>query len=122
MPPKRRRLSESSQADDGGDQQEAPKTDSRPHDDFWFNDGSIVLATDVHLYRVHKSVLSRYSKVFKEMFEIPTGDSDAANTERWEDVPIVRMAGDTDEGVCLLLKALYGMKCVIIELFSISLD
>ncbi|KLO07208.1 hypothetical protein SCHPADRAFT_658044 [Schizopora paradoxa] len=108
MPPKRRRLSKDSQVGDGGEQQGAPTTQPRRHDELWFSDGSIVLATDVHLYRVHKSMLAKYSKVLRDLFEIPTGDEDA-NTERWEDVPIVRMVGDSDEEVRLLLKSLYGV-------------
>ncbi|KLO07219.1 hypothetical protein SCHPADRAFT_945468 [Schizopora paradoxa] len=106
MPPKRRRTSESSSTENGGQQENATTTEPQPHDEFWFSDGSIVLATDIHLYRVHKSVLARYSKVFSDMFEIPTGD---ANTESWEGVPIVRMVGDSDGDVCVLLKALYGV-------------
>ncbi|KLO05409.1 hypothetical protein SCHPADRAFT_839455, partial [Schizopora paradoxa] len=111
MPPKRPRLSEGSQADDEGEQlgnSTTASTGPRPHEEVWFSDGSIVLATDLHLYRVHKGMLAKYSKVLSDMFEFPTGDEDA-NTERWEDVPIVHMVGDSDEEVRLLLKALYGM-------------
>ncbi|KLO07211.1 hypothetical protein SCHPADRAFT_945460 [Schizopora paradoxa] len=103
MPPKRRRLSETTDPKDGG----GPKASSaRPHDDIWYSDGSVVLATDTHLYRVHKSMLAKHSKVLKDLFEIPTAGVEA---DRWEDVPLVRMAGDSDEEVCVLLKALYGM-------------
>ncbi len=41
-----------------------------PHDELWYEDGNILLATDAHLYRVHKSVLAKQSTVFKDMFEL----------------------------------------------------
>ncbi|KLO07207.1 hypothetical protein SCHPADRAFT_909695 [Schizopora paradoxa] len=106
MPPKRRRTNESSHAEDGGQEENLATTKPQPHEDFWFEDGSIVLATDIHLYRVHKGMLSRFSKVLNDLFELPPGDADE---DRWEGVPIVRMAGDSDEEVVMLLKALYGM-------------
>ncbi|KLO05407.1 hypothetical protein SCHPADRAFT_1002922 [Schizopora paradoxa] len=108
MPPKRPRLSESSLREDGGEFQETTTAGigPQPHEELWFSDGSVVLATNVHLYRVHKSMLARYSKVLSDMFEFPTGD---ANMESWEGIPIVRMVGDNDKEVLLLLKALYGM-------------
>jgi len=111
MPPKRRRVSESTEdAGEGNTQWDNTRTgDStscpQPHDELWFDDGSVVLATDVHLYRVHKGMLAKHSTVLSGMFEIPSGD---ANTECWEDVPIVKMAGDSDEEVYILLKALYN--------------
>lgn len=55
-------------------------------------------------------MLAKYSTVLNDMFEMPAGD---ANSECWEDVPIVKMVGDKDEEVCILLEALYDRKCVI---------
>ncbi|KLO07220.1 hypothetical protein SCHPADRAFT_836987, partial [Schizopora paradoxa] len=104
MPPKRRRVSESSQTKEDDGNKGNSSSGPRPHDKFWYSDGSIVLATDVHLYRVHRSMLAQYSKVLSDIFEMPTGDS---NADCWEDVPIVRMVGDTDDEVQFLLKALY---------------
>lgn len=68
-----------------------------------------MLATDVHLYRVHKSMLEMYSEALSDMFDTPGGD---ANEETWEGVPIVKMEGDSDEEVTVLLEALYVRKCV----------
>ncbi len=42
-----------------------------PHEELWYEDGNIQLATDAHLYRVHKSVLIKQSTAFKDMFELP---------------------------------------------------
>ncbi|KLO04230.1 hypothetical protein SCHPADRAFT_815900, partial [Schizopora paradoxa] len=75
----------------------------------WFEDGSIVLATTAHLYRVHKSILAKNSSFFKDMFDFPTsgeqGETEGAvaNAERWKGVPLVRMIGDSDEDVYHLL-------------------
>ena len=102
MPPKRRRTSESTPSKDDGKQ-----TGPQPHDTLWFDDGNIVLASDVHLYRVYKGILAKHSKVLNDIFEIPTGDG---NTESWEGVPMVRMVGDKDEEVSVLLRALFERK------------
>ncbi len=40
-----------------------------PQDEVWYADGNIVLATEKHLYRVHKSILAKYSTVFADMFQ-----------------------------------------------------
>ena len=82
----------------------ATATGPKPHEKLWFSDGTIVLATDVHMYRVHKGMLAKYSTVRSDMFEMPTGES---NTDCWEGVPIVRMVGDKDEEISNLLEALF---------------
>ncbi|KLO06256.1 hypothetical protein SCHPADRAFT_695050 [Schizopora paradoxa] len=110
---KRPRSNSSSQAETSSNK--SPRTNPKPtpHDALWFDDGSIVLATDVHLYRVHKGVLARNSSVFKDMFNFPTSvegggmNDDATNAEEWDGVPMVKMAGDSDEDVYHLLMALY---------------
>ncbi len=84
----------------------------KPHETLWFGDGSIVLATDVHLYRVHKGILERYSSVFKDMLEMPTGEgdggaNDGAGLDEWEGLLLVKMVGDSDESVFHLLMTLY---------------
>ena len=109
MPPKRRRRTstrESSAPKEGKRQkgEDTTATGPKPHEKLWFSDGTIVLATDVHLYRVHKGMLAKYSTVLSDMFEMPTGES---NTDCWEDVPIVRMVGDKDEEISNLLEALF---------------
>ncbi len=74
-----------------------------------------MLATDVHLYCIHRGVLAKNSSVFKDMLELPnvvgTG-MDGANGESWEGKPRVKMVGDSDEDVYHLLMALYDVQCV----------
>ncbi|KLO07721.1 hypothetical protein SCHPADRAFT_1001428 [Schizopora paradoxa] len=88
------------------------KPQPKPHEKLWYDDASIVLATDVHLYRVHKSMLANYSTVFKDMLEIGTdggdgGDGGRVDPDRYDGLPLVRMAGDSDEAVSHLLMTLY---------------
>lgn len=91
-----------------------------PHDELWYEDGNIQLATDAHLYRVHKSVLAKQSTVFKDMFEFSemspddedTGNSATSLSEQWDGVPVVRMVGDSDEDVHYFVKALYNREYV----------
>lgn len=37
----------------------------------WFHDGSIILQAQKTQFRVHRSVLCNYSKVFQDMFTVP---------------------------------------------------
>lgn len=110
--PKRRRISSSSsESTDGEDS--LWNLQPKPHKTLWFKDGSIVLATDSHLYRVHKSVLAKYSSVFEDMFEFPAGgrggagDAAYADESEWDGLPLVKMVGDSDESVYHLLMTLY---------------
>ncbi len=77
------------------------------HKELWYEDGSIVLASDVHLYRVHKSMLVKHSTVLSNMFDVP---SEGANTDLLDGIPIVKMHGDSDEEIFILLKSLYNRK------------
>ncbi|KLO08207.1 hypothetical protein SCHPADRAFT_835636, partial [Schizopora paradoxa] len=49
---------------------------AKRHDNLWLSDGNVVLGTNAYLFKVHKSVLSMQSSVFRDMFALPTaGDS-----------------------------------------------
>ncbi len=91
------------------------ETTTKPtsHKKLWFEDGSIVLATDVHLYRVHKSTLASNSAVFSDMLDLKNvegavGSIDAASGASWEGLPLVQMFGDSDDNVSYLLMTLYN--------------
>lgn len=78
---------------------ESQKT-PKPHDFLWFPDGSVVLATDLYLFKVHKSLLSLHSSVFKDMFEPPNMDESVAEgigageaQEMYDGLPLVTLIG-----------------------------
>ncbi|KAF8654670.1 hypothetical protein AX16_003487 [Volvariella volvacea WC 439] len=48
-----------------------PPTPLKRHPDLWFDDGSVVCRAKDVLFRVHKSMLSRHSICFKDMFSMP---------------------------------------------------
>ncbi|KLO16673.1 hypothetical protein SCHPADRAFT_994956 [Schizopora paradoxa] len=93
-----------------GESTKAPK----PHDILWFSDGSVVLATDLYLFKVHKTVLSLHSSVFKDMFDFPGVDgltnggviSESAQ-DMYEGLPLVTLVGYSGEDVAHLLRAVY---------------
>ncbi|KLO13611.1 hypothetical protein SCHPADRAFT_940271 [Schizopora paradoxa] len=86
------------------------------HDSLWFWDGNIILAaassSDKRLsmrFRVHKSVLSRESQVFSDMFALPIQYvKPISNDDIMEGLPFIRMH-DSAEDVEALLKYLYGL-------------
>ena len=72
--------------------------------DFWFDDGSVVLHVESTQFRVHRSVLSANSEVFRGMFSLPqptTVDRDLV-----DGCPVVRLADKVVDWTHVL-KALY---------------
>ncbi len=63
-------LSAHNMNDDSEHDPETTTSSPKRHDKIWFPDGNVVLQTDTHLFRVHKSVLSLQSSVFRGMFEL----------------------------------------------------
>ncbi len=84
----------------------------KPHETLWHEDGNVVLATDVFLYRVHKGVLANQSTFFKDMFQLPNigGGGENGAVDDWNGVPLVTMVGDKDEDVYNFLMTLYDRK------------
>ncbi|KAF9818297.1 hypothetical protein IEO21_02925 [Rhodonia placenta] len=72
-------------------------------DDLWYDDGSVVLIAQDRAFRVHRSILSQQSSVFRDMFSIPQS-SDVMNMDG---CPIVELA---DDALMLehLLRAIYN--------------
>lgn len=86
------------------DDAHSPTQERTPHPDLWYEDGSVVLATNSKLFRVHKSVLSKTSGVFADLFSVP---QPVDSTETYEGLPLVHLAGDHDEDVAHFLKCIY---------------
>jgi hypothetical protein len=74
-----------------------------PHyDDLWFEDGNIVLITSNIAFRVHRSILSRHSRVFRNMLTIPQ----PADSLKVEDCPVMHLS-DSGDDVQYFVNALY---------------
>ncbi|KAA1475924.1 hypothetical protein DENSPDRAFT_806439 [Dentipellis sp. KUC8613] len=84
----------------------------RHHEDLYYTDGNVALVVhwpdedvpDRHVvFRVHKSILSRSSPVFQDMFSLPGGEA----SELYDNVPLIHMP---DSGAALesLLCYLYS--------------
>ena len=43
---------------------------------YWFDDGNVILEAENTRFRVHRSLLSRHSSVFKDMFSLPQSVTD----------------------------------------------
>lgn len=78
--------------------------------DPWKEDGNIVLAAEGKYFRVHRSILSAHSEVFKDMFESCI-DSNGAEKDYIELCPIVHLH-DAANDVQIMLKALYDRRQV----------
>ncbi|KAI0321607.1 hypothetical protein OF83DRAFT_1050985, partial [Amylostereum chailletii] len=76
--------------------------DTTPHPDFWFQDGSIILMCDPFGFRLHPSILSLHSTVFRDMFSVgsPSGD------ETYDGCTVLRLQDDADD-MYQTLKMLY---------------
>ncbi|CAA7266017.1 unnamed protein product [Cyclocybe aegerita] len=80
-------------------------TQSREH---WFNDGNIILQAESKRYRVHQSVLKRYSSWFDEALLFPQPAE--AEIQR-DDCPFF-VLGDTTEDIDNMLTLLYDTMSV----------
>ncbi|KAG6914731.1 hypothetical protein DXG01_015698 [Tephrocybe rancida] len=59
--------------------------------EFWFSDGSIILIVQNVAFRVHKSILSKHSEVFSDLFKVPQPRNDA---ETMDGVAVVNLSDD----------------------------
>lgn len=81
---------------------------------------------EVVLFRVHKSILSKHSQVFADMFSLPdvpslseSGDENLTANETYSNVPVVYLS-DTAEKVRDVLSILYDPLRVILHASSVD--
>ncbi|KAF9034386.1 hypothetical protein BJ165DRAFT_1563754 [Panaeolus papilionaceus] len=72
----------------------------------WFDDGSLVLAAGNTMFRVHASLLSQCSTVFKDMFSVPQLPNSTSPEAMVEGCPVVHLH-DSPEDVECILNAIY---------------
>ncbi|KAJ6452458.1 hypothetical protein C8R45DRAFT_1040702 [Mycena sanguinolenta] len=71
----------------------------------WYSDGSVVLQAETTQFRVHASILSAGSAVFKDMFQIAQAPSNAES--QVDGCPLIQLYDDTAHDVELVLGTLY---------------
>lgn len=73
------------------------------YEKLWFEDGSVVLHVQNHLYRVHRTMLSKTFETFKDMFAVPQ----PLDQEMIEGCPVVHLHDDDAMDWQYTLEALY---------------
>jgi hypothetical protein len=76
--------------------------------DPWIEDGNIVLAVQGKYFRVHRSILSSYSEVFKDMFDF-SKLTEGEKSELIEQCPVIHLH-DAVTDVQMVLKAMYDRR------------
>lgn len=71
-------------------------------ENFWFDDGNIILEAEGQQFRIHRGMLSRHSKIFKDMFNVPQ----LSREPTIEGCPVVKLS-DKAEDWEHVLSALY---------------
>lgn len=88
------------------------------HDALWFDDGNIVLIAGKTCFKVHRSVLSRYSDVFSDMFSIPQPEKPEFSSNSIDGCPTI-LLHDAPEELEIFLTILYdGYKYVAFQVLS----
>ncbi|KAF7299345.1 BTB domain-containing protein [Mycena indigotica] len=75
--------------------------------EFWFNDGSVILQVENTQFRVAQSLLAMHSSVFRDMFTIPLPPEEPLV----EGCPVVVLSGDKAVDWSHLLRAVYPSRC-----------
>lgn len=96
-PPQRKRQRRSSNGD----------SDRITRSQYWFEDGNVVLQAENTLFRVHQSILSCHSQIFKDTFAMPQAPSD--ENERIEGCPVIPLS-DTAEDLGNIISLLYDLE------------
>lgn len=85
--------------------------------EFWFDDGSVVLHVESTQFRVHRSILSSYSEVFRDMFAIPQPTVSGEVVEGCQIVQLTDKALDWEN----VLRALYDRRYDMLMITRITL-
>lgn len=74
------------------------------HSKLWYEDGSVVLATETTLFRVYRGILSQNSVIFRNMFSLPRSPS--STEEKLDGLPLIHLH-DAAEDLAHLLMTLH---------------
>ncbi|KAI0072966.1 hypothetical protein K474DRAFT_1667191 [Panus rudis PR-1116 ss-1] len=75
----------------------------------WFEDGSIILSAENTLFKVHRSVIHRYSEVFCDILAFPQPEADVEDS-RVSELPVVHIPDTPFDTMHLLSAMYYGHK------------
>lgn len=83
----------------------------RRDEEVWLSDGNIVVVADKTVaFRVHRSILSLRSEIFRDLFSLP--NADAATVETMDGCPVVPVSDSPDDIRRLFLVLCCGKKYV----------
>ena len=103
-PPKRHRPD-----DNDNDEEMAEKTAPGRDEEFWFEDGTIILVAAGVEFKVYRGVLAEHSAVFADMFSLPQPPNDLSNSDAATACPVVHL-DDPPEELREVLRALLPKK------------
>ena len=75
----------------------------RISNDFWFDDGNVILVASRIGYRLHGGILARHSPVFQDMLSFPQPEYSA---EKADGCPVVQLTEDAED-LEIVLRILY---------------
>ena len=73
---------------------------------FWFEDGNIVLEAEATLFRVHRSIMGKHAKVFADMFSLELHSAAPDQPCTPDGCPIISVQDPSDD-LELYLKIIY---------------
>ena len=73
------------------------------HEEFWLYNGSIVLAVESTIFRVHQTILATHSEVFADLFTVPQPEGE----DMIDGCHAVRLYSDSEKDFADLLWAMY---------------
>ncbi|TDL16694.1 hypothetical protein BD410DRAFT_844207 [Rickenella mellea] len=82
-----------------------PIQDRKQHPKLWFDDGNIILTTNLSRFRVHRGFLSMSSPVFADMLSMPQPDTNQVE-DVYDGLPVVEIS-DNDTDFTHLLRFFY---------------
>lgn len=97
----------------------SPTTGLEKSEEYWYEDGNIILRVEDVLFRVYGGMLSRHSAVFRDMFSIPQPTTPEDDMEFMEGCPVVVLFGDAAEEWEHLLRVLCDYDMYVMS-FSIT--
>jgi hypothetical protein len=89
---------------------QSPLSQPKRADNLWFDDGSVVLQVEMTQFRVHRSVLSTNSDIFRDMFSVP---QPAEEGEVIDGCPVVHLPDSADDWT-FVLQGLYDSRYAVL--------